>query len=102
MRAEHVQYVDRTGRVLHVGDLHMSCIRMRVVQYVGHTPRPQYNSVVHTSLQCSARNIHRSRSPRRQLTYFVRAYTFVVQYVGHIALLPIQYYSSHFATMCSM
>ena len=27
-----------TGHVLHVGNLHMPCVRMRVVLYVGHIP----------------------------------------------------------------
>ena len=34
----HVQYVGHTCQVLHVENLHMSCVRMHVVPYVGHIP----------------------------------------------------------------
>ena len=38
--SRHVQYVVHTGHVLRVGNLHTSCVRMRVVQHVGHTTFP--------------------------------------------------------------
>ena len=40
MRRYHAQNLGYTGHVLHVSNLHMSCVRMRVVQYVGHIALP--------------------------------------------------------------
>jgi len=47
----HVQYVSYTAHVLHVGNLHMMCVRMRIVQYVGHISLPpvqQFSSRIAT------------------------------------------------------
>ena len=41
--------VTHTCHVLHVGNLHMSCVRTRGVQYVGHL---ENKILVHTSLLC--------------------------------------------------
>ena len=35
-----IKYIGHTGQVLHVGNLHMSGVRMRDVQYIGHIALP--------------------------------------------------------------
>jgi len=93
----HVVHISYTGHVLQVGNLPMTCIRILVVQYVGHTPLPRYNIVYHASVPCPVCMLHTSSTVSRQLTYVVHAHACCAVCWSHSTSTNIKlYFTRHY------